>query len=50
MSKKHTDRASRPVPPRPVAPMWPSDADRLAHGLPLESGDVQPRPAPGRMH
>jgi hypothetical protein len=50
MSKKQVDRSGRPVPPRPVAPARPSDADRLSQGLPLESGEVQPRPAPRRMH
>jgi hypothetical protein len=47
MKAKPLDRRtpSRPdLPPPPLA-----DSDRLARGLPLESGESQPRPVP-RLH
>lgn len=50
MSKKQTDPTAQQTARRPVGPVWPSDADRLAQGQPLESGDAQPRPASRRTH
>ncbi|HEY4555424.1 MAG TPA: hypothetical protein VIG68_03180 [Lysobacter sp.] len=46
MSRHATRKPARKTPP-PPSPRA-SDADRLLHGLPLESGEAQPRPRPTR--
>lgn len=43
MNKKQPGRSRSTAPVRPVPAPSPSDADRLAQGLPLESGEAQPR-------
>ncbi|HEY4555125.1 MAG TPA: hypothetical protein VIG68_01635 [Lysobacter sp.] len=48
MSRHATRKPARKTPPSPSPRAHASDADRLLHGLPLESGEAQPRPRPAR--